>query len=372
MQKGRSAMELIPCKMPQEAKAYTRFVKDLYTGDDDYIDYNTPLMREVFEGKSVFSRNLNWQAFWINADGSKQGVVTFLVHSQYPQVLQLCYFEYIDKQDIASFVLKQAKAYCEKEGLSRIVIGMNGHVNYGLGLTFGVGQKPSFCAPYSKGYYCDDFGALGMREIGASAYTYPRLEEAFPIEPEKVKRLAKGITYRAMTVKTYRADMAHYTALNNRCFANHDLYYSREEAEDLELFGTLRYFMTKGSLIFAEDQGRPIGFLLWYPDWSPLMKTGETLSAFTLLKRLIFSRFVKGFKIVEWAVLPEYRRKGVPIGLLYTCYQMVVKKGYSNCHTSWILDENRDSNGFGHKWGKAYAHYRVYSLELGGHHGTLS
>lgn len=365
-------MDLTPCNMPQEARAYTRFVKDLYAGDEQYIDYVTPLMREVFSGKSAFSSNLKWQAYWIIAAGQKQGVVTFLVHCHYPEVLQLCYFEYKNQPDIAGFVFGKAKEHCQESGLKRIVIGMNGHVNYGLGLSHGTSHRPSFCAPYSKLYYSDDFRSLGLQEIGASSYLYPQFKETFPMTADRVKRLAKGVTYRAMTRQTYRSDMAHYTALNNSCFAHHDLYYPREESEDLELFGSLRFFLTKGSLIFAEDQGRPIGFLLWYPDWSEVMRTGETLSVRTFLKRLFFIRRVKGFKLVEWAVLPEYRRRGVPIGLLYTCYQQVIQQGFRTCSTSWILDENKDSNGFGHKWGEAYAHYRVFSLVLEDNHESLS
>jgi hypothetical protein len=188
--------------------------------------------------------------------------------------------------------------------------------------------------------------------------------KAFPINDQKRKRFHDHFQFRAMDKKSYRSDIAHYTDLNNKCFNDHPFYYPRTAAEDRYLFKDLKFFLEKGSLIFAEENGKPIGFLLWYPDWGELMKPGETLSVVTFLKKCLFHRKVKGFKIVEWAVLPEYRRKDVPIGLLAHCYEQVVHKAYTECKTSWIVEDNKDSSGFGLKWATPYEHYAVFSMKL--------
>lgn len=359
-------MKLVPCHMPKESGDYLHFMKQVYCEDPHYLDYVTPVAAEVFKGLSPFAKHLEHQSFWVMRGAEKRGTVTFLIHDHYSHVLQLAFFEYLQTPELAQFVLEEAKVYAVQKGCNRVVFGLNGHVNYGLGLSLSHSHKPSFGAPYCQLYYSADFKALGCEEKTLSAYNYPWGDKTFPLSEEKMERLSRKMTVRPMTPQSFDEDMKIYTDLNNQCFQDHDFYYPRTYEEDLALFKDLRFFLSKGSLIFAEQNGKPIGFLLWYPDWSQVMKRGETLSVGTFLKTLVMKPWIKSFKIVEWAVLPEYRRMGVPIGLLYACYQIVSKANYTHCKTSWILDENKDSNGFGIKWGEAVERYAVYSISLEG------
>jgi hypothetical protein len=121
-------------------------------------------------------------------------------------------------------------------------------------------------------------------------------------------------------------------------------YYERCVDEDYELLMELSPFIKGGSLLFAERDKEPIGFMLWYPD----------------INQLKTDRFV----IAELGVVPEYQGSGAVLGLFLRCFELVQGK-YDLCETSWILDENLRSKGFGYRWGaEEYKRYKVFEVSL--------
>lgn len=357
-------MNFIKCTSASDRKKYLKFVKAHYKDDPNYVDYTTPIICEIFRCKSPFAKNLWWESFIIEKMGQRVGVVTYLIHQNYSDVLQIAFFEYEQSKEYAAEIVTKARAICKEKAIKQIVIGLNGHVNYGLGLSLDQEHRPTFGSAYTKTYYSAHFKELGFDETKLVSFEYPWEEKSFPLSDKWRNRFHGRYQFRAMTKSTYHQDLAHYTELNNLCFGEHPFYYSRTKTEDQSLFKDLKFFLEKGSLIFAESDGKPIGFLLWYPDWGELMKQGETLSAGTFIKKLLHRKKVKSFKIVEWAVLPEYRQLGIPVGLLAQCFSEVKDKQYTRCKTSWIIEDNLDSSGFGFKWATPYESYGVYSLKI--------
>ena len=357
-------MNFIECTSKSDQRKVLNFIKAHYKDDPNYIDYSTPILKEIFEGKSSFSKNIWFQTHLIEENGRFVGVVTYLIHQNYSDVLQIAFFEYDNNPAIAAQIIETAKTLCIAKGIRQIIAGMNGHVNYGLGLSLGQTHRPTFGAMYTKTYYSDHLKALGLEETRLVSFEYPWEDRTFPLNDKWRTRFHQRYHFRAMTKKTFETDLMHYTDLNNRCFGAHKFYFPRTFEEDRNLFKDLKFFLEKGSLIFAEREGVPIGFLLWYPDWGELMARGETLSPMTYLKKIFYRHNVKTFKIVEWAVLPEFRQLGIPVGLLAECFKTVKDKPYTHCKTSWILEENMDSSGFGFKWANPYESHGVYTLNL--------
>lgn len=357
-------MRFVEVKYKKDIKDYVKFVKGLYKDDKNYIDYTTPIIREVLGRKSVFARKITAYAYKIEDEKRCVGVVSYLIHEGYSNVLQIAFLEYKDQQGVLPEVVNKACELAKLHSIKELVVGLNGHVNYGFGLSDCQVHKPTLSGCYTKDYYRKDLEALGFCRLGLSTYEYPWQSRAFPMDEEKIVRLGKFFNFRYATKATFKEDIALYTKLNNICFTEHPHYFLRTEEEDSELFASLKYFMEEGSLIFAEYKGEPIGFLLWYPDWGELMRRGETLSAWTYLKTLIHRRRVKSFKIVEWGVVPKFHGRGVPIGMLHACYLKVKNKNYSRCKTSWIVDDNVNSSGFGVKWASVYETYGVYTMTM--------
>jgi len=76
-------------------------------------------------------------------------------------------------------------------------------------------------------------------------------------------------------------------------------------------------------------------------------------------------RTIRTVKVMEFGVLEEYRRKGIPLGLVNQVYRCAGKRGISHAETSWILEENGDSNSVCKAvCEETYKRYVVYEKEL--------
>ncbi len=376
-------VSLEPLALSEDIAAYKQFVKAHYDQDENFRDYITPVIDEFYKHQSLFSKRCQIQGFWIK-EGLKEkplGAVSFLVHKAYPSVLQILFMEYPDRLDVAYAIWHAANKHAKAMGAWRITVGLSGHVNYGLGLSISQNHRATFGAPYSKTYYAAHLDHLAkdfpnLVRKGVTSYAYKWSDAGFPMNDQQMDRLARRsagkLSYRIANIHRFaldQQDLAIYTKLNNACFTKHDFYYPRHPGEDLALFKDLRHFMVHGSLIFAYYENEPVGFLLWYPDWSEWMRPGETLSIATYLKCMAKGAVSKpsAFKIVEWAVLPEHAKKGVPLAMLKACEAQIKKYHFSQMYTSWILDENINSNTFAKHWATPSEHYAAYRMDIDHH-----
>jgi len=116
--------------------------------------------------------------------------------------------------------------------------------------------------------------------------------------------------------------------------------------------------------LFVEKNEEPIGFMLWYPDYNELMKSGESIGISTFIKNKLFSKKITTFKIVEIGVIKREQNKGAILALFEYCFQCI-KGRFRNFESSWILKENEKSKTFGIKWSDGESKkYKAYIKEL--------
>ena len=245
------------------------------------------------------------------------------------------------------------------------MVGLNGHLNYGAGILLNrFDEVPLFGLPYNPDYYADYFNNLhchkmftfrfSMEAYSAWAQTYP------------VQRVLKGLTVRFMNKRKIKEESAWYTQLNNRAFTNHPFWANRDKEEDLEIFYPFRFLLDNENLIFAEIDGKPVGFFLWYPDFNQLVSTQRDLNIWDVIKfRLINS--IDTFRFTEIGILPEYQGSPVALALINKSLPTLMKKGYKFCEGGFIFQENRASIAFVKRilkrcYGEEPEPYRQYAL----------
>ena len=125
-------------------------------------------------------------------------------------------------------------------------------------------------------------------------------------------------------------------------------------------------FMKEDSLIFAFDGEKPIGFIMWYPDYNELSKGGAAFGAAEFLRyHLLRPRFRRA-KVMEYGIIEEYRKIGLPIALLHQVLCCVQRYDIHAALTSWVLAENEDSNSVCRAvCDEEYIKYVVYEKEIG-------
>lgn len=360
-------MKLVQVTDKSGQKKFIRFRRQLYKKNPTYVDNNLFMLKEVFARRTCFIENKVISVLNVEEDGEVvcQGILVYA--KDLKEYIQLCFFESLpDQEEAVKLLLEEAFRVGKEFGCSKLVMGLNGHVNYGLGfLDSHFDTRNSFSAAVNPAYYNTYFRALGCEEIHLNSYRMESLDERIHKYQAMIRKLNKNYSFRIFDKKRFEEDAGIYTDLNNRCFGSHRYYYPRSKKEDSEMLKELFLFMKEDSLVFAFDGDMPIGFLMWYPDFNELVKPGDYFGVKHFFKNKLSGSRIKKIKVMEYGVLPEYRKTGLPIGLLNQVFEMVKGRNFTNVESSWILEENRDSNSFCEAiCDELYKRYVVYEKEI--------
>lgn len=358
-------MRLIQCNK-NNYKAYLHFIKDIYKDNSGYKDSISVLLKPILTGKSEFSKHAYICPVMVYDDNKITAAATFIQADNYKDVLQIAFFEALPGyQSAVDLIIDTAKDICKERNIVNITVGLNGHVNYGLGILSDNYDLPlSFGSNYNPPYYIDYFNKYKSNEHTLVSYCGTMDSFNFNSYKRVIEKINSKFTFRNISFRNFKDDLKIYTDLNNKIFKSHPFYFKRSYEEDYELFRDLKLFLREENLIFVLKDGDPIGFMLWYPDYNQLIPEGKNIGVDTFVKNKLFSDKIDTFKIIEMGVLSEYQNTGAILGLFNQCYNYTKNK-YHYYETSWILNSNFKSKNFGVKWAEEeYKHYKVYEIEV--------
>jgi hypothetical protein len=349
-----------------ELKKYISFCKEVYKNDKNYRDSLTGVLKMILFNKGEFCKTAEITPLLVLEGEQIAAACTFIIAEKHRDTLQIAFFEARENcQEAVDLIVALARDKCRAEGLKKITIGLNGHINYGLGLLASDFDKAAcFGSSYNPSYYIDYFSKYGTKEYVLTSYLTDVGRSSLEAEQKILDRICRNFTFRIADFSKLKNEMEIYTYLNNRCFDGHPFYTLRTVAEDYEQFCQLKPYISGESLIIAEKKGSPVGFMLWYPDFNQLIPPGGSLGFGAYIKNRLMSRKIDRFKIAEIGIVPEYQNSGAVLGLFNKCLQLT-KDRYKWCEAGWILDTNDKSKGFGARWAdKEYKSYKAYEIEV--------
>ena len=367
-------MKVIIAENKQQQKRFLKFRKQLYQNSKKYVDNNYFMLLEIFAGKLHFVQNMEIFPVYITAgkeesgEGTKilcEGVIAYA--KELPEYIQLCFFEALPgQQEAVKLLVEKTIEVGRQKNCAKLVIGLFGHVNYGLGfLDSHYEDVNSFSSLGNPEYYNQYFRAMKLAEIKLNSYISRVLNEPLKRYRAIIDKLNRNYEFRFFDRKQFDYYAKIYTDLNNACFSEHRYYYHRDYADDAEMLKELFLFMKGDSIIYAFHKGQPVGFIMWYPDYNELARPGESFGTKHFFKNLFLNKKIRTAKVMEYGVLPEYRGSGLPMALINKVYESLQNYGCERVETSWILDENVDSNSFCKEiCEEAYKDYVVYEQEI--------
>lgn len=360
-------MKLEYCDSKLDLKEIIEFRKNLYKDDKNFKNNDEIIIKELIKRESQFAKNSTIIPVIVK-DKSKVIATCLYIHNNaYKDYIQISFleFQYENRAEILELIIYKAKEIGKEKEAKLISIGLNGHVNYGLGLlSKGFEYKQSFGNTYNKNYYCKTIEEIGFLKTDLVSFKRDINDFDFVKYKNILNRINRKFSYRYINKKNLKEEMKIYTNLNNEIFENHKFYYKSNKAYDYELFKDLFYLLDKEHLIFAYKEDKPIGFILWYPDFNELLSENKYADKFLFLRNLLNKRKIKTFKVVEIGVIPQYQNSGVILGLFNECLN-IAKERYKTCESSWILKDNFKSKNFGLKFdAEFYKEYSVYELEI--------
>jgi len=326
--------------------AYKTFAKvsaDVYIGNKYFRGTEGSIENLILNSDSAFNRHASVKMFVVRDGNNLVARFALIQEHRLTDYIQVAFFEaQKGLGDIFSLIKKEI--YTHFPQCKKVVVGLNGHLNYGAGILMNrFDEVPLFGLPYNPDYYADYFKDLHCRKMVTFRFSmevYKTWAHSYSL-----KRELKGLSVRFMNKHNIKEESAIYTQLNNQAFINHPYWSNRDREEDLELFNPFRFLLDNENLAFAEINGKPVGFFLWYPDFNQLVSTKRDLNVTDVLKYRL-GRKPDTFRFTEIGIIPEYQRSPVALALLSKVLPVVLKKGYKYCEGGFIFEENLASMAF--------------------------
>ncbi len=279
------------------------------------------------------------------------------------------HFEASDEQT-AQVLLRTAGAWCHKRGATALRGPVDLSTNYRCGLLVeGEPGPPVLMMPHNPPHYAGWIEAFGLRKakdllalkVTSDTIDLPRLERV-------VGRLAQKsrAVLRRLDLRRFDAECRVLWDLYHRIWERNWGFVPMSEAEFLAQANDLKKVARAELMHIAEIDGAPVGFAVALPNVnSAVAACNGKLLPFGWWRFLRALRKERMVRVITLGVVPEHRKKGLEMQLLFQIVRQGIDAGFNACEASWILEDNLDMLGplqtIGHV---PYRRYRVYEKAL--------
>ena len=283
------------------------------------------------------------------------------------------FFECVEDFEVAQALLSVACQWLQAQGMTEVrgPIDLSTHNNC-LFLVDSFDSPPMVMMPYNPSYYPKFLEQDGWHKAkDAYAYNLP-LDKPLSPEFEKGYKIAckSGVTFRPLRTKGegFKQDAIGLHNLFTKAFSDNWSSTPRTQEEFLEEAKSLQSLVDPDVFPIAEYNGEMIGFCMGLPDYNiPLKHVNGKLNWLGVLKFLWYRRQIDQGRVVVICSLPEFRRKMVPLALIYLGTSGGIQKGkpYKRAELSWVYEDNFASRKLIEaSGGKIYKTYRMYEKTL--------
>jgi len=119
-------------------------------------------------------------------------------------------------------------------------------------------------------------------------------------------------------------------------------------------------------VVFAERDGKTIGFAAAVPDFNIALKRNPSGRLFPgIIKILWASRKITRIRVLLLGLLPEYRKTGADALMFHWIWDKGTARGFNWAEAGWILENNAPmANGLERMGFDRYKTLRMYDREL--------
>ncbi|MDR3046800.1 MAG: hypothetical protein LBU51_04180 [Bacteroidales bacterium] len=265
-------MKLIKAITHQEKRDFINFIYHVYKNDYKYRDLNLLFVKNFLYKQDKYAKRCQVVPLIVFEDEIK--AVAMYIYTDDSEELKLSFLEFLPHAEkYLKAILEYGQNLGKNEHLNKIVVGINGHVTYGLGILENNHDLDfEFNSNYNPNYYTQELDKLGLTKKKVISYAYSStLDEAKRLCNQAViKRIYEAYTFRCFNPRKFREEMLILGEIIDKAWRNTPYYSSKTAEELLELIDEMRLLLKKEDIVFALKDGKEVAFVFTHPNYAEL------------------------------------------------------------------------------------------------------
>jgi len=372
------AVRITKVESRRDRLRFLKFPWEIYGNDPNWVP---PLLMDMKEKldprRHPFFEHGEADLFLAEKDGRLTGRIAAILdrgHNDYHHEKTAFFGLYESENDLetAAALLATAAAWGKERGMDTfrgpVNLSMNDECAF---LLEGFDSPPVFMMPYNPPYYNELMERCGLAKAKDLYASLVRREHE---SADKVRLLADKVQ-KEMKITVRRADKTRMldetraiAAIYNDGWSKNWGFVPWTEAEMAHMVKRLVQFADLDFVLFAEHEGRPVGFAFALPNYNEvLIKMNGRVLPWGWWHFLRGRKRIRSARALVFGVLQDYFHTGVSY-LLYTEFEAALKaKGCEWAEVSWLLEDNEAINRFNATIGaKIYKKYRIFERKIAG------
>ncbi len=349
----------------------------------EYPNWVPPLKFDVKNNlnpdKNPFFQHSKVELYLAEVDGKLAGRIAAIINDNHnkfhhDKVGFFGFFECINNKQVSRALFDKAYNFLKENGMDTIRGPVNPSTNDECGLLIDAFDTPPvLLMTYNPPYYIDlieDYGFTKVKDLFAMYIPKEVINnDAKMSQLERISNMVKkreNITLRNVNLKDFDNEVQRIREIYNNAWEENWGFVPMTEDEFKYIAKALKPIAVEDFIIFAEVDGKAIGFSLALPDFNQVLhKMDGTLFPTGIFKLLYYKGKIDLLRVIIMGVNKEYHKKGIDA----IFYQDIIKagnrKGYKGAEISWVLEDNYAMKQTSEKLGAhVYKTYRIYDLPI--------
>jgi len=336
-----------------QLKEFVHFPHKLYHNDSAYVPQLNIVQMNFLSSKNPFFKHSDAQYFLAYENGEVVGRIAAIVNRKHlekynDQTGFFGFFDVYDNPTISKLLLDQATEWLKKQQIKLVVGPENFTTNDSCGiLVDGFQEPPVLMMPYNKQYYKKlllDYGFQSLTELYQYRICSNEWGKLFYNQLLLLQERLKisGITVRFLNMKKLDGELKILRYLYNESNEDNWGFVPLTEQEFHYMAQGLKKIAERESLLIAEKDGQPIGYMISLPDFNMVFKKirNGKLTIGGLYHLISWKKIVDKIRLMILGVLPEFRKKGVD-GILYLhLYNYIKKRNLNYAEICYVMEQN--------------------------------
>jgi hypothetical protein len=353
----------------------------IYQGDPNWVAPLRDDVAKVFSDKNPFFEHAELQLFVARREGRDVGRIAAVLdrnHNEFHEekTAFFGFFECENDPATAGALFEAVASWAKVRGMNILRGPANPSLNDEAGLLIdGFDSPPVLMMTYNPRFYVSLVEGAGFRKAkDLLAYWFEIAREPLDRLQRLAGRFARSepnIVIRNVSKSGLNRDLPKIREVYNAAWEKNWGFVPMTPEEMDFMAQRLKPLLEEELLFLAEirhSDGRlePIAFMLVLPDYNTAIQPLKgRLMPFGWLKFLLGMKHIRTIRVVTLGIKKDYRMRGIQSVMFEHGLRASLKRGYTGCEVSWLLEENDLVIRSVRLWGgKLYKTYRMYEKEL--------